>query len=189
MLQPTITTGGLACPLTRAVTRAESPMRAGGWRAGDCARHGLRKELPGTRNSPEPPCAVGNAGSLPTRGRKAPYVGSLRGCLADPAGNPVKLQQRLLLAARVDVADGGAMTQLARPDPARSRSGRDDARPGPASATSELLPANRSGLVRAGRPVPGWAVGTALLAPVVLVSGWLVAGALQPASYARCGRR
>ena len=32
-------------------------------------------------------------------------------------------------------------------------------------------------------PVPGWAVGTALLAPVVLVGGWLIAGALQPASY------
>jgi hypothetical membrane protein len=55
------------------------------------------------------------------------------------------------------------MTQLARPDLARSRSGRDDVRP--------------------GAPVPGWAVGTALLAPVVLVGGWLIAGALQPASY------
>jgi hypothetical protein len=69
------------------------------------------------------------------------------------------------------------MTQLARPDLARSRSGRDHVRAGPASA------ADRSGLLRAGRPVPGWAVGTALLVPVVLVGGWLVAGALQPASY------
>ena len=43
--------------------------------------------------------------------------------------------------------------------------------------------AGRPGLVRAGPPVPGWAVGAALLAPVVLVGGWLVAGALQPASY------
>src|SRR5260370_11619294 len=34
-----------------------------------------------------------------------------------------------------------------------------------------------------GLPVPGWAVGTALLAPAVLVGGWMVAGALQPASY------
>jgi hypothetical protein len=75
------------------------------------------------------------------------------------------------------------MTQLARPDPARNRSGLDHGRPGPASATSDLLPADRSGLLRAGQPVPGWAVGTALLAPVVLVGGWLIAGALQPASY------
>ena len=75
------------------------------------------------------------------------------------------------------------MTQLARPDPARNRSGRDHVRTGPAPATSELWPADRSGLPRAGRPVPGWAIGTALLAPVVLVGGWLIAGALQPASY------
>ena len=75
------------------------------------------------------------------------------------------------------------MTQLARPDPACNRSGRDHVRPGPASASAEPLPADRPGLPRAARPVPGWAVGTALLAPVVLVGGWLVAGALQPASY------
>jgi hypothetical protein len=75
------------------------------------------------------------------------------------------------------------MTQLARPDPARGRSGRGHARPDPAPAAAESLPTDRSGLVRAGRPVPGWAVGTALLAPVVLVGGWLIAGALQPASY------
>ena len=29
-------------------------------------------------------------------------------------------------------------------------------------------------------PLPGSAVGAALLAPVVLVGGWLMAGALQP---------
>src|SRR5271165_5736157 len=75
------------------------------------------------------------------------------------------------------------MTQLARPDPARNRSGRGHVRSGPASASTEPLPADRPGLLRAGRPVPGWAVGAALLAPVVLVGGWLVAGALQPASY------
>jgi Protein of unknown function (DUF998) len=74
------------------------------------------------------------------------------------------------------------MTQPARPDPARSRSGRDYARPGPAPATTEPLP-GRSVLVRAGPPVPDWAVGTALLAPAVLVGGWLIADALQPASY------
>ena len=81
------------------------------------------------------------------------------------------------------VADGGAMTQLARPDLARNRPGRDHARPGPASASTEPVPADRTGLLRAGRPVPGWAVGTALRAPVALVGGWLIAGALQPPSY------
>ena len=75
------------------------------------------------------------------------------------------------------------MTQLARPDPARNRSGRNHLCPGPASAAAQPAPADRSGLVRTGRPVPGWAVGAALLAPVVLVGGWLIAGALQPASY------
>jgi hypothetical membrane protein len=65
------------------------------------------------------------------------------------------------------------MTLLARPDLARNRSGRDRVRPDPASA----------GLPLAGGPVPGWALGAALLAPVVLVGGWLIAGALQPASY------
>jgi hypothetical membrane protein len=75
------------------------------------------------------------------------------------------------------------MTQLARPDPARNRSGRDRLRPGHGSATTQPSPAGRPGLVRPGRPVPGWAVGAALLAPVVLVGGWLIAGALQPASY------
>ena len=66
------------------------------------------------------------------------------------------------------------MTQLARPDLARSQSGRDDVRPGPAPVT--WLP-------RPGQPVPRWTIGTALLAPVVLVGGWLIADALQPASY------
>ncbi len=55
------------------------------------------------------------------------------------------------------------MTQLARPDLARSQSGRDHVRPGP--------------------PVADWVVGTALLGPAVLVGGWLAAGALQSASY------
>ena len=61
------------------------------------------------------------------------------------------------------------MTQLARLDLARNRPGRDRTRPGSA--------------LQAAQPVPGWAVGTALLAPVVLAGGWLIAGALQPASY------
>jgi hypothetical protein len=60
------------------------------------------------------------------------------------------------------------MTQLARPDLARNRSGRNRLRPA-------LL-------------VPGWVVGTASLGPAVLVGGWLVAGALQPASYSPMGQ-
>jgi hypothetical protein len=75
------------------------------------------------------------------------------------------------------------MTQLARPDLARSRSGQDQVRPGPVPAKSELLPADGSGLVRAGRPAPSWAVGTALLAPAVLIGGWLIGDALQPTAY------
>jgi hypothetical protein len=74
------------------------------------------------------------------------------------------------------------MTQLARPDLARSRAGRDDLPPGRVPAAAEPLPAGRW-LLRASRPVPGWVLGTALLAPVVLVGGWLAGGALQPASY------
>ena len=75
------------------------------------------------------------------------------------------------------------MTQLARPDLARSRSGHDDADGGSASAAAESWSVDGPELVRAGRPVPGWAVGTALLTPVLLVGGWLIAGALQPVSY------
>ena len=75
------------------------------------------------------------------------------------------------------------MTQLARPDLARNRSGQDHARPGPASATTNQCRPIVRGFCGAGRPVPGWAVGTALLAPVALVEGWLIADALQPPSY------
>jgi Protein of unknown function (DUF998) len=75
------------------------------------------------------------------------------------------------------------MTQLARPDPARNRSGLDQLRPGRPSAATEPLPRGRSARLHAARPVAGWAVATALLAPVILVGGWLVADALQPASY------
>jgi hypothetical membrane protein len=60
------------------------------------------------------------------------------------------------------------MTQLARPDLARTRSALGHRRPRPAVS---------------GPPVPGWALVTALLAPAVLVAGWLIAGALQPAAY------
>lgn len=75
------------------------------------------------------------------------------------------------------------MTQLARPDLARSRSGQDHAGPGPGSSATESWPDDGPELARAGRAVPGWAVGTAMLTPVLLVGGWLIGGALQPASY------
>ena len=75
------------------------------------------------------------------------------------------------------------MPQLARPDPARNRSRREHLRLGPVSATTGLWPADRPGFARAVRPVPRWVEGTALLVPVVLVGGWLLAGALQPSSY------
>ena len=52
------------------------------------------------------------------------------------------------------------MTQAARQDPARAPA------PLPHPGT-----------------VPGWAVTSAAVSPVLLVSAWLVAGALQPASY------
>jgi Protein of unknown function (DUF998) len=75
------------------------------------------------------------------------------------------------------------MTQPARPDLARSRSGREYVRAGPDPVAPGPSAGNTPGLLRSGRPVAGWTVTTALLAPVVLVGGWLVAGALQPESY------
>jgi hypothetical protein len=74
------------------------------------------------------------------------------------------------------------MTQLARPDLARNRSGRDRLRPGPAPGAAEPVPADRPGLARAGRSVPGWTVGTALLAPAALVL--LLVGSCQIATGA-----
>jgi hypothetical protein len=81
------------------------------------------------------------------------------------------------------------MTQLARPDFARD----------PAAARHErLVPAPRAAPAPAGGPwlakarawqsdtsraVPSWAVVTAALSPVVLVAGWLIADAVQPAFY------
>ncbi len=38
-------------------------------------------------------------------------------------------------------------------------------------------------LAHFGRRAPGWAVVSAALAPVLITAGWLVAGAVQPASY------
>ena len=64
------------------------------------------------------------------------------------------------------------MTQPARPDPARTLSRNDHVRPGPA-------PWPR----RPRHQVPGWMVVSAALAPVLATGGWLVADAVQPASY------
>ena len=83
------------------------------------------------------------------------------------------------------------MTQTARPDPARTPSRNDHARPGPALsgavrqarrhvrrlASSATWPVRRRGLV------PWWAVVSAALSPVLVTAGWLVADAVQPAAY------
>ena len=74
------------------------------------------------------------------------------------------------------------MTQLARPDLARSGPDRDQERSGPAPAGPEPGPGGPGATVP-GQPVPGWAIATALLTPGLLIGGWLIAGDLQPASY------
>jgi hypothetical membrane protein len=63
------------------------------------------------------------------------------------------------------------MSQLVRPDLARARTAPDEGEPGSAQLAVE------------NRPIPGWTVAAAALAPALLVGGWLIAGALQPASY------
>lgn len=63
------------------------------------------------------------------------------------------------------------MTQLARPDLARSQTTHYDGHPGPARLAAET------------RPVPAWAVGAAAMTQVLLIGGWLIAGVLQPVSY------
>jgi hypothetical membrane protein len=63
------------------------------------------------------------------------------------------------------------MSQLVRPDLARARTAPDEGEPGFAQLAVE------------NRPIPAWTVAAAALAPALLVGGWLIAGALQPASY------
>jgi hypothetical membrane protein len=83
------------------------------------------------------------------------------------------------------------MTELARLDIVRGRSGPDHVVAGAASLVAELPRAAQVGLrtfsailpVSVSRPVPRWVVVSALLTPVLLVTGWLIGGALQPASY------
>jgi Protein of unknown function (DUF998) len=66
------------------------------------------------------------------------------------------------------------MTQPARPDPARTPSGNGHVR---LLASSATRPGRRR------HPVSRWAVVSAGLAPVLATGGWLIADAVQPASY------
>jgi hypothetical protein len=90
------------------------------------------------------------------------------------------------------------MRQPARPDPARATSRNDHARPGPApsggsgpaqsSVGTRALHVRRAASPatwppRPRHPVPGWAVVSACLSPVLATGGWLIADAVQPASY------
>jgi hypothetical membrane protein len=84
------------------------------------------------------------------------------------------------------------MTQAARPDPARISSQTDYVRPGrlaelPLAGTARRL-VRRLASSATWRPrprglVPGWTLVSAGLSPVVVTAGWLVADAVQPASY------
>jgi hypothetical membrane protein len=86
------------------------------------------------------------------------------------------------------------MTQLARPDRVRTPSWNDHVRPGPGRPGELPLAGTARAHVRRLAPsatwprhprgrVPGWAVVSAGLAPALATGGWLVAGAVQPASY------
>ncbi len=93
------------------------------------------------------------------------------------------------------------MTQPARPDPAPTPSGNDHVRYGPVPSGAggpDQFPAGTPALhigalalhigtrARPGRSrhsVPAWTVVSAGLAPVLATGGWLIADAVQPASY------
>ena len=66
------------------------------------------------------------------------------------------------------------MTSSVRPDPAHSPSGYDHVRR--AASPAPWPPGPR-------HPVPWWAVVSAGLSPVLATGGWLIADAVQPASY------
>jgi hypothetical protein len=67
--------------------------------------------------------------------------------------------------------------------PARARRVAELPAAGTARRHARRLASSAARLARSGRPVPGWAVVSAGLSPVLLTGGWLVADALQPASY------
>jgi Protein of unknown function (DUF998) len=82
------------------------------------------------------------------------------------------------------------MTQPARPDPARPPSLNHYVRPGSAPSGAcgpaqfpRRVVSSATWPRRPRRPVPGWAVVSAGLTPVLATGGWLVADAVQPASY------
>ena len=82
------------------------------------------------------------------------------------------------------------MTQPARPDPARTSFRNDQVRPAPAVrpprravGTLALHLGTRPWPGRPRRLVPGWTLVCAALSPVLVTAGWLVADAVQPASY------
>jgi Protein of unknown function (DUF998) len=90
------------------------------------------------------------------------------------------------------------MTQPARPDPARTPRRNGHGRPGPAPPGGRLTELPLAGTARRHarrlassatwprhprHPVPGWTVVSAGLSPVLATGGWLVADAVQPASY------
>jgi Protein of unknown function (DUF998) len=90
------------------------------------------------------------------------------------------------------------MRQPARPDPTRTPSRTGHVRAGPApsggsgpaqsSAGTLVLHVRRAASParwppRPRHPVPGWAVVSAGLSPVLATGGWLLADAVQPASY------
>jgi len=66
------------------------------------------------------------------------------------------------------------VTSSVRPDPAHSPSGYDHVRRVASPAPSPPRPRH---------PVPWWAVVSAGLSPVLATGGWLIADAVQPASY------
>jgi Protein of unknown function (DUF998) len=78
------------------------------------------------------------------------------------------------------------MTQQARSDPARTPTRNDHVRHG-AAPSGARGPSSATGPRRPRHPVPWWAVVSAGLPPVLATGGWLVADAVQPASYSPIG--
>ena len=153
----------------------------------DCARNGPHEELPAQGIAR---ARVVLSVRLARCQREAARAFYGVACPRSGAGSLLKDHQRLLLAARVDVADGGAMIQLACPDPARNRSGRDHVRSGPASASAEPM-AGRSRGASAGWPAGPWLGGRRSLAGACCPgrwAGWWPARFSRPL-IARCGRR
>src|SRR5580692_8402313 len=91
------------------------------------------------------------------------------------------------------------MSQPARPDPRAPHPGTTIYGPVPAPSGAAGPPQPPVGGLRRlaspvtsprrpGHPVPGWTVVSAGLSPVLATGGWLIAGAVQPASYSPIGK-